>query len=295
MRLRSFFLLSACLHIAVVAVLYWQKKEQAVVNKSLQVEIVTEKLKTSTKSSGQRVAGHRSGPTGAGKKANRDAGREAYFPKYQYGQFGSTGQSFDDAENYRLNPLRDNPQAEWGAGSGTFERIEEFSLMSVLYQKIDGSLSYPGVLARNRIMGTVNARLVFGQQGNCDWKHTQIRGTQAYLQLYVMDVLKRVCTANYSKHLGKREITNVDLSFKFDINENNDWERVASEKVIIGNTLLFYRNSHQSIAEWEFGPFKGMFPVPTIYLNIPWIQENWDRIVNQRDPLKEFKKQFGEG
>jgi len=79
------------------------------------------------------------------------------------------------------------------------------------------------------------------------------------------------------------------------MSENNDRERIEKEKVIVGNTLLFYRNSHRSIAEWQLGPFHGIFPVPAIYLNIPWIQENWDSLVNKKDPLLDFKKQFGEG
>ena len=46
--------------------------------------------------------------------------------------------------------------------------------------------------------------------------------------------------------------------------------------------------------EWELGTFHGMFPIPMIYLNIPWLQENWDRLVHEKDPLSEFKKEFGE-
>jgi hypothetical protein len=47
------------------------------------------------------------------------------------------------------------------------------------------------------------------------------------------------------------------------------------------------------LKKWKIGPFKGMFPVPMIYLNIPWIQENWDSLVNKKNPLKDFVKEFG--
>lgn len=117
--------------------------------------------------------------------------------------------------------------------------------------------------------------------------------TPAYLQLYALDLLKRVCLQNFKTMLGSREQTVADLSFQFDINENNDPDRIAAQKIVIGNVLHFYRNSHQSIMKWELGSFRGMFPVPMAYLNIPWIQENWERIVDKKDPLVEFKKQFG--
>lgn len=98
---------------------------------------------------------------------------------------------------------------------------------------------------------------------------------------------------NFKFYLGDRKVTNADLSFHIEISESNDWERVEKEKIIVGNTMLFYRSSHQSLAQWELGPFKGMFPIPMIYLNIPWLQENWERLIENKDPLKEFQKEFG--
>ena len=216
---------------------------------------------------------------------------EKYLPHYQLtpGHPVAT----DDRQTYLLNSKRDNPRSDWGSGAATFERIADANIYQRLYEHIDGSLSYPGVLARHKIKGIVFARIVLNQGGECDWKFTQISSREPYLQLYVLDLLKRVCRQNYKDSIHGREITNVDVSFQFDINENNDRERVEKQKIIVGNALFFYRNSHQSVTEWELGPFKGIFPVPMVYLNLPWIQENWDRLIKQKDPLNEFKKEFG--
>jgi hypothetical protein len=56
---------------------------------------------------------------------------------------------------------------------------------------------------------------------------------------------------------------------------------------------MFYRNAVKSLMQWEFGPFQGVFPVPAVYLNLPWIQENWDKLINHKDPISEFKREFG--
>lgn len=215
----------------------------------------------------------------------------SFFPKYNL----NPAVTSTDAESYLTNPKEDNPNVDWGVGAGTFERISDYTFFAELYRQIDNSFSYPGVLSRNKVKGTINARIVLNQDGVCDWKRTKIQGHEPYLELYILDVLKKVCRQSFKKHLHGRELTNADLSFQFDINENNDRDRIEKQKFILGNTLFFYRNSHQSMTEWELGPFRGMFPIPAVYLNIPWIQENWERLTTGKDPLKEFKRQFGEG
>lgn len=214
-----------------------------------------------------------------------------FIPRYK---FGDTLVA-PNGDTYSLNPGKDNPLAEWGSGSASAERIRDYTLFQALYKQVDGFLSYPGVLARHQIKGTVNARLVLSADGNCEWGQTQILGTEPYLKLYILDLLKKVCHTNFKKYISEREVTNADLSFRFDISESNDPEEIKKQKLIVGNVLLFYRNSQQSMMEWELGPFRGIFPVPAVYLNIPWIQENWDRLVEKKDPMNEFKKKFGDG
>jgi hypothetical protein len=275
---KRFLLYSAIFHIALAAAVFFMKPRHIFVPEKIEIEV-----KETVAMNSAAVAG--SHHSGRAKKS-----QNFFLPKYQI----DTGIAFsNDRDSYLSHPGKDNVFSSWGSGAGTFERISEYGLYQELYRNADGYLSYPGVLARNKIQGTVNARVVLEEKGNCDWKRTKIQGHNAYLELYVLDLLKKVCSSNYKKFTRDRLLTNIDLSFQFDINENNELERIEKQKLIVGNTLMFYRNSHQSITEWELGPFKGIFPIPTVYLNIPWIQENWDRLVNNKDPMSEFKKHFG--
>jgi len=74
----------------------------------------------------------------------------------------------------------------------------------------------------------VNTRFVLNQSGECDWKYTQIKGKEPHLQLYVLDLLKRVCDENFKRYVRERVITNVDISFQFAISENGN-EAYAKE------------------------------------------------------------------
>ena len=189
--------------------------------------------------------------------------------------------------------LSDNPEDVWGAGSGQLKRIESFGLMNKVYELADGALFYPGVLARHKIQGTVNSRLVLRADGNCDWKRTKISSIDSHLRVFILGVLKNVCQQNFEHYMGGKKLANVDLSFRFAIteyNDKNDLEIKEKEQKIIGNVLLFYRNAQHSIMEWELGPFKGVFPLPFVNLNFVWITENWDRIINGVDPLKNYKE-----
>lgn len=114
------------------------------------------------------------------------------------------------------------------------------------------------------------------------------------MRLYVLSVLKKTCEQNFKPYLKERLVTVVDLSFMFEFGEMANSELKNENTFIIGNALHFYRSQVQSSLEWELGPFKGMFPLPAVYMNLPWIQENWDRIVRHKNPEDFFKKEFGE-
>ena len=204
-----------------------------------------------------------------------------------------SGEASDDTENYLKNSSEDNPLADWGSGGGTFARTKDYLLFDRIYHNIDSILYYSGVLARHKIQGYINTRLVLDSNGKCEWKFTQIKGADPYLRLFILDILKQACGQNYSRYINARNLTNVDMSFKFALTEHDNKNWADHEKGIVGNTLLFYRNTQNSIMEWELGPFRGMFPIPAVYLNIPWIQENWEQIIYHRDPLEVFKQQFG--
>lgn len=300
-----FILSSAILHGLVAAVLFFRK---TVSEKQTSIPVTVEFKNLPTGSFSNSSFQKSVSKKNLGRKsANKGSDQSFKKPKSYFSNTNEKsyfGNSFsrlkENAESgtvtgdtYLRDRTSDNPNAPWGQGSETFERIEDYSLFKAIYDRVDSSLSYPGILARHKISGTVNARFVLGKTGECDWKYTQIKGREPYLQLYVLDLLKRVCDESFKRYIKKREVTNVDLSFQFAITENGDKEIAKEHQALIGNTMAFYRFSHQSVLEWELGPFKGLFPIPAVYLNIPWIQENWDRLNNGKDALKEFKKEFG--
>lgn len=196
-------------------------------------------------------------------------------------------------ERYASSPLIDNVKMAWGAGGGTFDRVKNYLLYKKIYDSIDSTLYFPSFFIRQNIQGGVNARLVLNETGTCNWHQTQIHNSNFYIQLYVLSVLKKACMQNFKPFLNGREVSVVDLSFLFQFGEMDNPEKDSANKFIVGNTLQFYRSQVKSIMEWEFGPFKGIFPLPAVYLDIPWIQENWDTIVNSKDPKSIFKKEFG--
>lgn len=198
-------------------------------------------------------------------------------------------------DTFEGSPNSDDPLKAWGSGGGSFGRIKDYLLYKKIHDQIDGILFFPSFFNRHKIQGVSNARLVLNEEGNCNWQHTDIQGTNAYIQLYVLSVLKKTCEQNYKRYMGNRSLTNIDLSFQFALTEDLDKEYRDKNQYIVGNTLLFYRNSVKSLFEWEFGPFQGVFPIPAIYLNIGWIKENWEKIMESKDPISVFKKEFGGG
>lgn len=188
----------------------------------------------------------------------------------------------------------DDPTAQWGSGGADFSRVRDLGKFDRLYDLIDANVMYPSVLAYHQIQGTVNARLILTPNGTCDWRHSTITSTQSHLRVYVLDVLNHVCARDLSRFARKTSDSNLDLSFEFAITEHNDEKLIAREKKVVGNVFLFYRNSQQSVAEWHLGPFRGMFPVPYVALDFSWLQENYDRVVHSRDPLREFKEHLSE-
>lgn len=196
-------------------------------------------------------------------------------------------------DTYGDSPNVDNADTAWGVGAGTFERAKDYLLMKKIYEYVDNALFFPSFFHRNNIEGVINARLVINFEGKCDWSKIKFYGEQPYMKLFVLSVLKSACRQNFKPFLKNRLLTNVDLSFHFELTEHTNSQIIEKNKYIVGNSLMFYRNSYKSIMEWEFGPFQGIFPVPAIYLNIPWIQENWEKIMYSKDPISEFKKEFG--
>lgn len=189
----------------------------------------------------------------------------------------------------------DDAHVAWGAGGGTFERIQDLTIMKRFHEKVDAILFYPGVLARNKISGFVNTRIVLDAEGQCDWRLTKINAADPHLRVYILHLLKNVCGENFKRYLGGRLRTNIDMSFQFSISEKPTTEElIRQNQKVVGNVLLFFRNSHQSIAEWHLGPFRGVFPLPMVSLDFDWLQDNFEQYINHREPLKEYLREYSD-
>lgn len=190
-------------------------------------------------------------------------------------------------QNYTI---KDNVNESWGHGSQVFQRVQDYRLMEILYSKMDEILIYPDELSYHKIEGVVNARIVLDQNGDCDFDHMSVQRGERHLQILVISKISEMCKSNFKKYIKDRQRTNVDMSFDFRLSEHNDRDLIQSEKKIVGNVLLFYRQSHQSRMQWELGPFKGLFPLPIVQLNDRWLMKHWAELMeDQHQGFKEHQ------
>lgn len=206
--------------------------------------------------------------------------------------------SNEDYINYRRQkensvdsdlPSSDWEYSSWGDGAGEFNRILQSNLFEKFFQEVDHALFYPGILARHQIEAVVAVRVILNQQGQCDWKKTKIRSNDKHLQVFILDVLKKACRTDYSRWMRNRENTLIDLSFEFQLTEHGNTDLAKERQFITGNSLHLYRNAQNSIAEWHLGPIRGVFPLPMVFLDYGWLLENYERYIEENDPMDEYE------
>lgn len=256
---------------------------------TLEVTVIEKPSSGTTRNSVQKSAGNtkkNSQPSGRGKKSFR---LNDFAPQFNIGPSSdSSDLAFNHGDSDLTSP--DNPNADWGEGGGEFGRISDYILMERIYQQVDGLLFYPTLLAYHKVQGDVKARLVINNKGQCDWKHTEIKSGERHFQVYILGLLKKLCALN-NEHLKKmRTASNIDMSFSFTVTATPaDELRKKQKQPIVGNVLLFYRETVRSPTEWSLGPIKGVFPLPIAFVDFIWLQENWDRYINGIDPWEEYR------
>jgi hypothetical protein len=201
------------------------------------------------------------------------------------------GQDYYDKIYAEAKGSSEWPEEAWGAHGADFSQYaEHIGHLDQLRQEIEHMLFYPSVLSRRRIKGVINARITFAGGSRCAFKKTRVEGAEPYLRVYVLALIDKVCRLSFVARMGLREGQKVDLSFNFYISENQvSREQDEQQSRITGNVLTFQRGFTESSLEWELGPIRGVWFAPMVFLNVPWVVENWETYVDKKDPLRDFR------
>jgi hypothetical protein len=293
----KYFTLSLALHILVLLPLLWFaiETEPNTKHEVIELEIKPNSI-TSGRDEGQKISKYNKDTNDKSKrKSQSDLLQKIFAKSFVQGDIaansGKSNRQREGSWEESTFSLDDDPNVAWGAGGGTFDRIQDLALMSRFHEKVNNLLFYPGVLARHKIKGIVNTRVVLNNEGDCDWQLTKINSNDAHLRFFILHLIKKTCDENYKKYLGARTSTNIDMSFEFSISEQpTTQELISQNQKVLGNVLFFFRNSQQSVAEWHLGPFTGVFPIPWVNLDFGWLEENFDHYVNNKEQMNEYRE-----
>jgi hypothetical protein len=262
-RLEIFLILSLFLHVAMFALLAQLRHEPHTLpaRETIALEIKTQ---PEISAAGSPSAEVRSGPRA--KTLARRFRVNTFLPNIKYDMGGDLAAGSTQG---------DDPTARWGESNGNaLGNLADYPLMRMVYERVNGNLYYPGVLANHKIQGMVNARLYVDEFGRCDWHRTTISAADPHLRVFILSVLKDACGQSFARAAVNKKKINIDLSFRFSITEHNDQDIVNEENRVGGHVLFFFRNSQHSIAEWHLGPFHGLFPIPFVAVDFAWLKEN---------------------
>lgn len=184
------------------------------------------------------------------------------------------------------------PPDSWGAHQGGILKETEFFISyERLFQEIQGMLNYPSVLGKHNISGTLNVRLGFNDQSQCDWTRTTISQANHYLKFYVMALLKKMCAMEFMQHMHFNTTTRADLNFDFKITDGLQRTYDNAPDSIVGNTLLFRREWVKPIGVVKVGPIYWSVFMPTAFtMDVMWFMEKWEEVMKKKDPLDDFRE-----
>lgn len=235
----------------------------------------------------------KAGGTGSSKGGRHKGGfsLRALSPRGE-GLLKPKGQEYYDRLYAEAKGSSEWPEEAWGShGVDLAQYAEHAGHFDQLREEIESLLFYPGALARRQIHGVINARLYFKDGSTCAFKRTRVEGAQPYLRVYVLALIDKLCKLTVVTRMGFREGQFADLSFNFYISENivtRQMDELASGGT--ANVLTFQRGYYHSSLEWELGPIRGTWFAPMVFVNFPWIMENWEKHVDKKDPLRDFRR-----
>ncbi len=180
----------------------------------------------------------------------------------------------------------DNPESPWGEGGSEFGRLMDYAKMEKMNLRLKNIINYPVPFTERRIGGIVKVRLVVDEKGECRFKDTVISSLRSELKFYILNVLKLLCRGYEWRKIKLRPSTNLDFSFDFSL-----YSKKPFSIKNLGNVFLVHLPGHQDKGNWKLGPIQGhsMFP-GFLLLNPNWIEENWNQLIHDIDPMERFKE-----
>jgi len=182
-------------------------------------------------------------------------------------------------------PLASKPENE-----KLIDSIGLTSLLQYLYQRIDNGLHYPKEFKDKLIEGHVYAELLFSEEGGFLRDESTVNSSVRFLKVHVSNLLGRVLKSEIPQSLinydGKLMLK---CSFWFHVSEHNDPSLIKAQERISGKELVFYRNYHHSVAQWQVGPLSGMWGIPYVSIDLLKAGKMVNKLFGGKDPMEIYR------
>lgn len=175
---------------------------------------------------------------------------------------------------------------QFGVGGLRFKNIQDFQQIERLALEADGLLYYPSALARREWSGGVNVKLHFHPEGGCDQKRLSIDSGSQYFRIYILALVKKLCSLPQVERMKLSSAHRVDLNFLFllmDPSQYQDHPKIE----ISGNVVMLQRHIINSPIDIPLGPIR--IYGPYVAIDFSYLFERWDQYTTGHDPLEEFR------
>lgn len=177
---------------------------------------------------------------------------------------------------------------QWGSGAQDFNQVLNYLTYEKLFHKIDGLIQYPGLLVQHRMQGVVNLQLIVSKTGCRPISY--FKASNRYLGVYLKKLFQhKICKADFLNQVLNEKEHRLDFSFTFELRESS-LPPDPSPQRLQGNLLAYYRFAPVTKLEWRLGPVRGIWGVPAVAVDFPWLFEQWAKQVEGQDPMDEFRK-----
>lgn len=284
MKMRVFILLSVLLHALVAALFVWQKAPPLPPEK---IEVSIRELPRAHPNS----HGTKPSPRTSKEKHGKGKGRISLSKlRPSWSTVLEPGLNEGRLIDPDARGTSEWPSDSWGAHQGgLLKELEYYISYERVFQEIEGLLNYPGVLGAHEISGTLNVRLGFDDNSQCDWSRTTVTEANHYLKFYVMALLKKLCGLDFMEHMRFNSSTRIDINFNFVISDGLPRSYDNAEDSIVGNVLLFRRTYIKPVGFYKIGPIGWTVFMPMAFtVDAMWFMQKWDEVMNHHDPLEEF-------